>query len=84
MCMVTGQTLLKEIVNGNKVSNFIPITCLPLLWKLLSPVLAEELYRHLEENNLLPREQKDYRKGSRGTKHQQLTDKMEISIISLD
>ena len=58
------------------MSNFRPITCLPLLWKLLTAVLADELYRHLDENNLLPWEQKGCRKGSRGTKDLLLIDKM--------
>ena len=76
--MVTGKTLLcvKEIEKGDTVSNFRPITCLALLWKLLTAVLADELYRHLEENNLLPWEQKGCKKGSRGTKDQLLIDKM--------
>ena len=43
--MVTGKTLLcvKELEKGNAVANFRPITCLPLLWKLLTRILAEEL-----------------------------------------
>ena len=43
--MVTGKTLLcvKELEKGNAVANFKPITCLPLLWKLLTGILAEEL-----------------------------------------
>ena len=76
--MITGKTLLcvKEIEKGNTVSNFRPITCIPLLWKLLTAVLADELYRHLEENSLLPWEQMGCRKGSRGTKDQLLIYKM--------
>ena len=68
--MVTRKTLLciKEIQKGNLVSNFRPITWLPLIWKLLTGILAEELYEHLEKTNLLPWEQKGYRKGNRGTK----------------
>ena len=83
--MVTGKTLLcvKEIEKGNTVSNFRPITYLPLLWKLLTAVLADELYRHLEENNLLPWEQKGSRKGSRGTKDQLLIDKMIVKNYKL-
>ena len=78
--MVTGKTLLcvKEIEKGNVVSNFRPITCLPLLWKLLTAVLAEDIYNHLEIKNLLPVEQKGCRKRSRGTKDQLLIDKMII------
>ena len=43
--MVTGKSLLciKEIQKGTLVSNFRPITCLPLIWKLLTGFLAEEL-----------------------------------------
>ena len=76
--MVTGKTLLcgKELEKGNAVANFRPITCLPLLWKLLTGILAEELYEHLEQANILPREQKGCRKGNRGTKDQLLFDKM--------
>ena len=58
------------------MSNFRPITCLPLIWKLLTGILAEELYEHLEKTNLLAREQKRCKKGSRGTKDQLLIDKM--------
>ena len=74
--MVTGKTLLciKEIQKGNLVSNFIP--CVPLIWKLLTSILAEELYEHLEKTNSLPWEQKRCRKRSRGTKDQLLIDKM--------
>ena len=76
--MVTGKTLLcvKELEKGNAVANLRPIRCLPLLWKLLTGILAEELYEHLEQANILPWEQKGCRKGSRGTKDQLLIDKM--------
>ena len=74
--MDTGKTLLciKEIQKGNLVSNFIP--CVPLIWKLLTSILAEELYEHLEKTNSLQWEQKRCRKGSRGTKDQLLIDKI--------
>ena len=63
--MVTGKTLLcvREIQKGNLVSNF-------------RPILAEQLYEHLEKSNSLPWEQKRCRKGSRGTKDQLLIDKI--------
>ena len=53
--MVTGKTLLciEEIQKGKLVSNFRPITCLPLIWKLLTGILAEELYEHLEKNKFI-------------------------------
>ena len=76
--MVTGKTLhcVKNIEKENLVSNFRPITCLPLIWKFLTGTLAEELYEHLKKTNLLPCEQKGCRKESRDTKDQLLIDKM--------
>ena len=45
------------------------------MWKLLTGVLAETLYQHLDSNCLFPDEQKECRKRSRGTKDQLLIDK---------
>ena len=69
--------ILKEKEKGNVAPNFRPITCLPLMWKVFTGVMEKELYKHLEENNLLPDEQKGCRR-SRGTKGQLLIDKMVI------
>ena len=56
--------------------NYRPITCLPLMWKLLTGILGDEIYQHLEERNLFPDEQKGCRRRSRGTKDQLMIDKM--------
>ena len=45
-----------------------PITCLPTIYKLLTSIISEKLYKHLELNHLLDEEQKGCRKGSRGCK----------------
>ena len=52
--MVTGNTLpyIKEIQKGNLLSNFRPIIHLPLIWNLLTGILAEELYKHLEKKQI--------------------------------
>ena len=75
--MVKGRTVLiqKDSAKGTVASNYRPIACLPLLWKLLTGIFAEKIYDHLRINNLLPDEQKGCRKGSRGTKDQLLIDK---------
>ena len=75
--MVKGRTVLiqKDSCKGKVASNYRPIACLPLMWKLLTGVLAETLYQHLDSNCLLPDEQKGCRKRSRGTKDQLLIDK---------
>ena len=58
--------LQKDQSKGNVASNYRPITCLPLMWKLLTGVIADQIYAHLDQEKLLPEEQKGYRKGSRG------------------
>ena len=59
--------LQKDKSEGNVASNYRPITCLPLMWKLLTGVIADQIYTHLDQDRLLLEEQKGYRKGSRGT-----------------
>ena len=69
-CWLTrGRTSLlqKDKSKGNAASNYRPITCLPLTWKLLTGVVADQIYAHLDQEKLLPEEQKGCRKGSRGT-----------------
>ena len=45
------------------------------MWKLITGIVADESYNHLEENDLLPEEQKGYCRCSRGTKDKLLIDK---------
>ena len=67
--LTEGRTALlwKDKSKGNIASNYRPITCLPLMWKLLSGVIADQIYGHLDQQKLLSEEQKGYRKRSRGT-----------------
>ena len=76
--MTTGRTALiqKDQEKGNIASNYRPITCLPVMWKLLTGIISEELYTYLEETNTLPKEQKGCRRNTRGTKDHLLVDKM--------
>ena len=75
--MTHGRTVLcqKDPRKGNTADNYRPITCLPLMWKLLTGVIAEKMYNYLEQEKILPEEQKGCRRGSRGTKGQLLLDK---------
>ena len=45
------------------------------MWKLLTGVIAEDMYDYFEQEKPLPEEQKGCRRGSRGTKVQLLIDK---------
>ena len=67
--LTRGRTSLlqKDKSKGNVASNYRPITCLPLMWKLLAGVIADQIYAHLDQEKLLPEKQKGCRKGSRGT-----------------
>ena len=76
--MTTGWTVLQLKDKSKRVSNYRLITCLPLMWKLLLGIVTGEIYNHLEENDLLPDEQKGFRRNSRDTKDQLLTDKTVI------
>ena len=58
--------LQKDKSKGNAASIYRPITCFPLMWKLLTGVIADQIYVHLDHGTLLPEEQKGCRKGSRG------------------
>ena len=75
--MTFGRTVLclKDPTKGNVVDNYRPISCLPLMWKLLTGIIAENTYNFLEVNNVMPEEQKKCRRNSRGTKDQLLIDK---------
>ena len=76
--MTLGKTILcqKDPAKGNEANNFRPISCLPLMWKLMTSILADSMYAYLDENSLLPSEQKGCKKRSRGTKDQLLIDQM--------
>ena len=67
--LTRGRTSLlqKDESKGNAANNYRPITSLPLMWKFLTGVIADQIYAHLDQEKLLPEEQKGCRKGSRGT-----------------
>ena len=56
--MTYGKTYLcqKDQSKGNAVDNYRPISCLPVMWKLLTGVLAGQMYAFLDEYNKLPQE----------------------------
>ena len=45
----------KDKSKGNVGSNYRPIACLPLMWKLLTGVIADQIYPHLDQEKLLGR-----------------------------
>ena len=75
--MTTGRTVLipKDPRKGNIPSNYRPITCLPIMYKIMTAMISECVFDHLSSNNVLPWEQKGCGKKSRGTKDQLILDK---------
>ena len=49
-CLTKGRNALlqKDKSKCNIASNYRPITCLPLMWKLLSGVIENQIYGHLD------------------------------------
>ena len=52
---------------GTAPNNYKPITCLPMMWKILTAQIREEIYFSLTSCGWFAEEQKEYRKGSRST-----------------
>ena len=75
--LTRGRTSLlqKDKSKGNISSN------LPLMWKLLAGVIADQISAHLNQEKLLPEEQKGCRKGSIGTNDLLYTDRAVIKEV---
>ena len=56
----------KNSKKGTAPNNYRPITCLPMMWKILTAQIKEEIYYSLTSRGLFPDEQKGCCKGSRG------------------
>ena len=58
--VVERRTILamKDSLKGTEVGNYRPIACLNLILKPLKRIIIDKTYDHLEENRLLPEEQK--------------------------
>ena len=47
-------TICKRQRQEKEVVNFFPITCLPIIWNVLTGMISENLYKHLEKAKVLP------------------------------
>ena len=58
--MTNGRTILiqKDPNKGTASNNYRPITCLPIMWKILTAQIREEIYYSLTSRGLFPDEQK--------------------------
>ena len=67
--MTKGKTTLiqKDPNKGTTPNNYRPITCLPVMWKILTAQIRKEIYCSQTSCSFFHEEQKGCRKGSRGT-----------------
>ena len=81
--MTKGRTVLIQKDKSKKTfaSNYRPITCLPLGWKILTALLTDEISAFLENNQFLPEEQKGCRRKSRETGDQLYINKMILKEV---
>jgi hypothetical protein len=74
--LTLGVTYLlpKDSSKSEDPSKYRPITCLSTMYKLLTSIIANRIYKHLEDNNILAEEQKGCRRGAKGSKEQAIID----------
>ena len=65
----------KDLKKGNTAKNYRPITCLSLMWKLLTRVIAEEMYNYLE------REKKFFQKSKKDEKEEVVEQRINYWLI---
>ena len=67
--MIKGKTTLiqNDLSKGTAPNNYRPITCQPMMWKILTGQIKEEIYYSLTSRELFPEERKGCCKGSRRT-----------------
>ena len=58
----------KDPSKRNAVDNYRPISCFPIMWKLMTGTIAERIYNFLDVNDKLPIEQKGCKKKVEGPK----------------
>ena len=81
--MTRGKTVLiqKDKNKGTIASNYRPITCLPIMWKIMTGICADYMYEHLEACGALPDEQKGCKRNVMGTKDHLLLDKFIMKLV---
>lgn len=69
-------TLVSKKQPTKNPSNYRPITCLPIIYKILSSIITCRLNDHISANNLIPKEQKGSASNTFGTIDQLIINKM--------
>jgi hypothetical protein len=67
--------LIPKNENTEKPKNYRPITCLPTIYKLVTSTINKWMETYIDDQNLMPKEQKGRCRGSKGCKDQLLMSK---------
>ena len=74
--LTTGKVILiPKNLDTEEPKNWRPIACLPSMYKLLTSILADQLYNHCAANNIMAPEQRGCRRGARGCKDHLMVNK---------
>jgi hypothetical protein len=74
--LMAGVTLLiPKNNNTEKPKNYRPVTCLPTIYKLITSIISKQTQSYIDDQNLMPKEQKGCCRGSKGCKDQLLISK---------
>jgi hypothetical protein len=74
--LMSGVTLLTtKNENTEKPKNYRTITCLPMIYKLIKSIISRQMQKYIDDQNLMPKEQKGCCRGSKGCRVQLLISK---------
>lgn len=75
--LTTGRTtLISKKPDTKNPSNYRPITCLPIIYKILTSIITSRMSHHIEAYNIIPPEQKGNASNTYGTIDQLIINKM--------
>jgi hypothetical protein len=68
--------LITKNWNTENPKNYRPVTCLPTIYKLHASIISRCMQKYMDDENLMPKEQKGCCRGSKGCKDQLLISKV--------
>jgi hypothetical protein len=58
--------LITKNENTGHPKNYRPVTCLPVTYKLITSIISRRMQKYMDDENLLPKEQKGCSRGTKG------------------
>jgi hypothetical protein len=67
--------LIPKNENTQNPKNYRPVTCLPTIYKLITSIISSRMQKYMDNENLMPKEQKGGCSGTKGCKDHLLLSK---------